>query len=92
VHVLGCDRNLGAGEQLDGDRERNVRRGDDDVHTFELGLAEPEAELRGGTRPLVHLPVSRDQFHTASEGGPAHTDGQVLTWGSIAGLCGSTRR
>ena len=91
MHVLGRDRNLGAGEQLDRDRERNVWRGHDHVHTFELSLAEPKAELRGGARPLVHLPVSRDQFHTTSEG-PAQTDCQVLTWGSIAGLCGSTRR
>ena len=91
MHVLGRNRNLGAGEKLHRDRERNVRWGDDDVDTFELLLAEAEAELRSVAGALVHLPVACDQLHASSEG-PAQTDGQVPTWGSIAGLCGSTRR
>ena len=85
MHVLGRNRNLGAGEQLHCDRERHERRADDDVDTFELLLAKAEAELRRFARALVHLPVACDQLHTSSEG-PAQTDGQVLTWGSIAGL------
>src|SRR5207249_3483916 len=55
VHILSSDGDLGAGEQLNGDRERDERRADNDVDTLELPLAQAETELGRLCRALVHL-------------------------------------